>query len=112
MLRTDLSAEAIRLARLVRALAEPTSEVSGILALMLLHDARRDARVDEAGDVVVLDEQDRSRWDQDQIAEAFPLVDEAMRDPGPFALQAAIAAVHARARRKEDTDWPEIGCAA
>jgi RNA polymerase sigma-70 factor (ECF subfamily) len=111
MLRTDLSAEAIRLARLVRALAGPTppSEATGLLALMLLHDARRDARLDETGDVVVLDEQDRGRWNHDQIAEALPLVDEAMRgDPGPFAIQAAIAAVHGRAKRKEDTDWAEI----
>jgi RNA polymerase sigma-70 factor (ECF subfamily) len=111
MLRTDLSAEAIRLARVVRALsgAEPPSEVTGILALMLLHDARRDARLDEAGDVVVLDEQDRSRWNHAQIVEALPLVEEAMRgEPGPFALQAAIAAVHGRAKRKEDTDWAEI----
>jgi RNA polymerase sigma-70 factor (ECF subfamily) len=76
---------------------------------MLLHDARRDARLDEAGDVVILDEQDRTRWNHEQIAEALPLVDEAMRgEPGPFALQAAIAAVHGRAKRKEDTDWPEI----
>ncbi len=111
MLRTDLSAEAIRLARVVRALAgsDPPSEVTGILALMLLHDARRDARLDEAGDLVVLDEQDRSRWNHAQIAEALPLVDEALRgEPGAFALQAAIAAVHGRAKRKEDTDWAEI----
>jgi RNA polymerase sigma-70 factor, ECF subfamily len=111
MLRTDLSAEAIRLARVVRALAGPAppSEVTGLLALMLLHDSRREARLDEEGDVVVLDEQDRSRWNHDQIAEALPLVEEALRgDPGPYALQAAIAAVHGRARRKEDTDWAEI----
>jgi RNA polymerase sigma-70 factor (ECF subfamily) len=112
LLRTDLSAEAIRLARIVRALMEPEppSEVTALLALLLLHDARRDARVDEAGDVVVLDEQDRTRWNRDQIAEALPLAAEAMRasDPGPFALQAAIAAVHGRAKRKEDTDWKEI----
>jgi RNA polymerase sigma-70 factor (ECF subfamily) len=111
MLRTDLSAEAIRLARVVRALAgsDPPSEVTGILALMLLHDARRDARLDDAGDLVVLDEQDRSRWNQAQIAEALPLVDEALRgEAAAFALQAAIAAVHARAKRKEDTDWAEI----
>ena len=111
MLRTDLSAEAIRLARLVRSLTGPAPprEVTGILALMLLHDARRDARLDEAGDVVVLDEQDRSRWDAAQIAEALPLVDEALdEEPGPFALQAGIAAAHARAKRSQDTDWPEI----
>jgi len=111
ILRTDLSAEAIRLARVVRALAGsvPPSEVTGILALMLLHDARRDARVDQAGDLVVLDEQDRSRWNHAQHAEALLLVDEALRgEPGAFVLQAAIAAVHGRARRKEDTDWAQI----
>jgi len=111
MLRTDLSAEAIRLARVVRALtgADPPREASGLLSLMLFHDARREARLDEAGDVVLLDEQDRTRWDQDQIAEAMSLVGEAMRgDSGPFALQAAIAAEHCRAHRKEDTDWVEI----
>jgi RNA polymerase sigma-70 factor (ECF subfamily) len=111
LLRTDLSAEAIRLARVVRDLTEPEppSEVTGVLALMLLHDARRDARLDDAGDVVLLDEQDRSRWNAAQIAEALPLVAEALRrDPGPFALQAAIAAEHCRAMRKEETNWTEI----
>jgi RNA polymerase sigma-70 factor (ECF subfamily) len=112
LLRTDLSAEAIRLARIVRALMEPDppSEVTALLGLLLLHDARRDARVDAAGDVVVLDEQDRARWNKEQIAEALPLAADAMRvpEPGPFALQAAIAAVHGRAKRKEDTRWQEI----
>lgn len=114
LLRTDLSAEAIRLARLVRALTtnendEAPGEVTGLLALMLLHDARRAARVDAQGDLVVLDEQDRSLWDHDAIAEALPLVREAMATaPGPFAIQAALAAEHARARRKEDTDWKAI----
>ncbi|MDB4937267.1 MAG: putative polymerase, sigma-24 subunit, subfamily [Labilithrix sp.] len=111
MLRTDLSAEAIRLARTIRSLAgdAPPSELTGLLALMLLHDSRREARVDAAGDVVLLDDQDRSRWDREAIAEALPLVDEALRgEPGGFALQAAISAVHARAKRKEDTDWSEI----
>lgn len=112
MLRADLSAEAIRLARLVRALMAPAppAEVTGLLALMLLHDARRAARLDDAGDVVLLDDQDRSRWDAAQIEEALTLADEAVRAPdaGAFAVQAAIAAVHGRARRKEDTDWPEI----
>ena len=76
---------------------------------MLLHDSRRDARLDEAGDLVLLEEQDRSRWDQQQIAEALPLVEEALRgEPGPFALQAAIAALHCQAARAEDTDWPQI----
>ena len=76
---------------------------------MLLQDARRDARLDEAGDLVVLEEQDRRRWDRGQIAEALPLVEEALRGgPGPFALQAAIAALHCQAARAEDTDWPQI----
>jgi RNA polymerase sigma-70 factor, ECF subfamily len=111
LVRTDLSAEAIRLARVVRALmgADPPHEATGLLALVLLHDARRDARLDDAGDVVLLDDQDRGRWNEAQIAEALPLVEEAMRgEPGPFALQAAIAAAHGRAKRKEDTDWGEI----
>ncbi len=111
LLRTDLSAEAIRLGRLVRSLLEPRppAEATALLALMLLHDARRDARIDEAGDLVVLEEQDRGRWLQAQIAEALPLVDEALRGgPGPYAVQAAIAAVHCRAARPEDTDWRQI----
>jgi len=111
LVRTDLCAEAIRLGRLVRSLMmpQPPAEATALVALMLLHDARREARVDEVGDIVVLEEQDRSRWDQVQIAEALPLVDEALRGgPGPFALQAAIAAVHCQAARSEDTDWPQI----
>jgi RNA polymerase sigma-70 factor (ECF subfamily) len=110
LVRTDLCAEAIRLGRVVRALmAPPPAEATALLALMLLHDARRDARSDEAGDLVVLDEQDRRRWDRDQVAEALPLVEEALRGgPGPFALQAAIAALHCQAARAEDTDWPQI----
>jgi RNA polymerase sigma-70 factor (ECF subfamily) len=109
--RTDLCKEAIRLGRLVRTLTspQPPAEVTGLLALMLLHDARRDARLDEAGDLVILEEQDRSRWDQPQIAEALPLVEEALQGgPGPFAVQAAIAALHCRAARAEDTDWQQI----
>jgi RNA polymerase sigma-70 factor, ECF subfamily len=111
LVRVDLSAEAIRLARTLYALTEPEppSEVVGILALMLLHDSRRQARLDAQGDVVVLDEQDRSLWNAEQIAEALPLALRAGRgEPGPFAVQAAIAAVHARAGRKEDTDWSAI----
>jgi RNA polymerase sigma-70 factor (ECF subfamily) len=111
LVRTDLCAEAIRLGRLVRSLMapQPPAEATALVALMLLHDARRDARTNEAGDIVVLEEQDRRRWNQAQIAEALPLVEEAFRGgPGPFALQAAIAAVHCRAARAEDTDWPEI----
>ncbi len=112
LVRTDLCAEAIRLARLLKTLmaTQPTAEATGLLALMLLHDSRRDARLDEAGDLVLLEEQDRSRWDQRQIAEALPLVEEAIRvgRPGPFAVQAAIAALHCRAARAEETDWPQI----
>jgi RNA polymerase sigma-70 factor (ECF subfamily) len=111
LVRTDLSAEAIRLARLIRALTAPRtpSELTALLALMLLHDARREARVDPAGDIVVLEEQDRGRWHHAQIAEALPLVEEALRGgQRPFALQAAIAALHCTARRADETDWPQI----
>jgi RNA polymerase sigma-70 factor (ECF subfamily) len=111
LVRTDLCAEAIRLGSLVRTLMgpQPPAEVTGLVALMLLHDARRHARLDQAGDIVILEEQDRSQWDQRQIAEALPLVEEALRDrSGPFALQAAIAALHCQASRPEDTNWPQI----
>ena len=111
LVRTDLCAEAIRLGRLVRTLMapEPPAEATALLALMLLHDSRRAARLDEAGDLVLLEEQDRRLWDQRQIAEALPLVEEAFRaGPGPFALQAGISAVHCQAARAEDTDWPQI----
>jgi RNA polymerase sigma-70 factor (ECF subfamily) len=111
LVRTDLCAEAIRLGRLVSSLMgpRPPAEVTALVALMLLHDARRDARINDAGDLVILEEQDRSRWNQAQIAEALPLVNEALRSgPSPFALQAAIAAVHCQATRAEDTDWPQI----
>jgi len=111
LLRTDLCSEAVRLGRLIVALMapKPPTEAKALLALMLLHDARRDARLDEAGEIVTLEAQDRTRWNQQQIAEALPLAQEALRAaPGPFALQAAIAAVHCRGVRTEDTDWPEI----
>ena len=111
LVRADLCAEAIRLARIVRMLMAPypPEEATGLLALMLLHDSRRDARVNEVGDLVVLEEQDRRRWNQHQITEALPLVGESMRrNPGPFALQAAIAAEHCKAERPEDTDWTKI----
>jgi RNA polymerase sigma-70 factor (ECF subfamily) len=111
LVRTDLCAEAIRLGRLVRSLMMPLppAEATALVALMLLHDARRAARTDDSGDIVVLEEQDRSRWDQTQIAEALPLVEQAFRGrAGPFALQAAIAAEHCRAARAEDTNWPQI----
>ncbi len=109
--RTDLCQEAIRLGRLVRTLTspQPPPEVAGLVALMLLHDARRDARLDSSGDLVILEDQDRSRWNQPQIVEALPLVEEAFQgEPGPFAVQAAIAALHCQAARAEDTDWPQI----
>ena len=111
LVRTDLCAEAIRLGRLVVSLmgAQAPAEAKGLLALMLLHDARREARMDESGDIVVLEEQDRVQWDREQIAEALPLVEEALRGvPGPLSLQAAIAAVHCHAASAEDTDWEEI----
>jgi RNA polymerase sigma-70 factor (ECF subfamily) len=84
--------------------------VTGLLALMLLHHSRRDARVNDAGDLILLEEQDRSLWNQLEIAEALPLVRQALIAPGagPFALQAAIAAEHCRARRAADTDWRQI----
>ena len=111
LVRADLCSEAIRLGRLVQNLMapDPPAEVIGLLALMLLHDSRRDARSDDAGNLVVLEEQDRSRWNQMQIAEGLLLVEKATRlDPGPFALQAAIASVHCRAARAEDTRWRRI----
>jgi RNA polymerase sigma-70 factor, ECF subfamily len=111
LIRTDLCGEAIRLGRLVRTLMspQPPAEATALLALMLLHDARRESRIDKAGDIVVLEEQDRSRWNQRQIGEALPLMTEALRDrPGPYGLQAAIAAEHCKALRAEDTDWAEI----
>jgi len=110
LVRTDLCAEAIRLGRIIRALmTPPPGESTALLALMLLHDSRREARLDDTGEMVLLEDQDRRRWNHAQIGEALPLVEEALRDgPGPFALQAAIAALHCQAARAEDTDWPQI----
>jgi len=110
LVRQELCREGIRLADLVcRALPEE-SEPRALLALMLLHDSRRHARVSPEGDLVVLEEQDRSLWDQDQIQRALPLVEEALRGHAPraYALQAAVSALHAQAERPEDTDWPQI----
>ena len=107
--RHDLSAEAIRLGRLlVELLPEP--EAFGLLALMLLHDSRRAARVSAQGEVILLDHQDRSLWNQAQIAEGTRLVARALdtRRVGPYAVQAAIAAIHARAPEPAATDWSEI----
>lgn len=109
VLRADLSDEAIRLARLLRELL-PAPEVSGLLALMLLHESRRNARVTADGDLIPLDEQDRGKWDAALIAEGCDLVQQALRSRrfGPYSLQAAIAAVHAEAARASDTDWRQI----
>jgi len=109
--RTELCDEAIRLARLTRALmaSAPPAEATALLALMLLHDARRMTRRDADGDIVLLEDQDRARWDQRQIGEALPLVEEALRGgPGPFAVQAAIAALHCQAPTFATTDWAQI----
>jgi RNA polymerase sigma-70 factor, ECF subfamily len=107
----ELCGEAIRLGRLLDELLPNNPAVLGLLALMLLHDARRRARTSRAGDVILLDDQDRALWDQTKIAEGLTLVDQALSIPGqqsPYAVQAAIAALHVRARKKEDTDWPQI----
>ncbi|HEV2084547.1 MAG TPA: DUF6596 domain-containing protein, partial [Gemmatimonadales bacterium] len=107
--RHDLSAESIRLGRLlVELLPEP--EAMGLLALMLLHESRRQARATADGELVLLDEQDRSRWNREQIAEGAALVERAMRSRrfGPYTLQAAIAALHVEAPTAAETDWAEI----
>src|SRR5206468_4162283 len=109
-IRADLCVEAIRLARLLVRLFPASGEAVGLLALLLLTDARRQARLDADGEVVPLEEQDRSRWERTQIAEGEALLEGLVRGGtlGPYALQAAIAAVHARAGRAEDTAWREI----
>ncbi|HET8625118.1 MAG TPA: DUF6596 domain-containing protein, partial [Gemmatimonadales bacterium] len=108
--RPDLSNEAIRLTRMLRALLPTDSEVAGLLALMLLTDARRAARSGPSGELIPLDEQDRSLWDRGLIAEGEALVSEALRRgaPGTYQLQAAISAVHADAASADATDWPQI----
>lgn len=110
LIRHELCAEAIRLTRLVAGLLPGEPEALGLLALMLLTDARRPARVDPDGTLVRLEEQDRSRWDRDRIEEGRVLVQRALRAGrvGPYQLQAAIAAVHDEARTADDTDWPQI----
>jgi RNA polymerase sigma-70 factor (ECF subfamily) len=110
LVRVQLSAEAIRLARTLVALMPDEPEVLGLLALLLLTDARRAARVDAAGDLVPLEEQDRTRWDPELIAEGIEGLDAALRrgEPGPYQVQAAIAACHASAREASSTDWIEI----
>lgn len=111
LVRRELCSEAIRLARVVRRLLRsPEPELDALLALMLLHDARREARQDEAAELVLLADQDRSLWNRAQIEEGLEILRGALRraPPGPYALEAAIAAVHAEAARAEETDWRQI----
>jgi RNA polymerase sigma-70 factor, ECF subfamily len=110
LIRKELCAEAIRLGRLLAELMPDEPEALGLLSLMLLQDSRRAARVDSAGDLRTLEEQDRTAWDRDAIDEACKLLDRALplRRPGPYQLQAAIAACHAQAPTAADTDWREI----
>jgi RNA polymerase sigma-70 factor (ECF subfamily) len=111
LMRPDLAREAIRLCRLLDALMPQRSEITGLLALMLLHDARRAGRATAGGDIVLLEAQDRALWDGKQIAEGLALVEDALRAPGrpeSYAVQAAIAALHARATSYRDTDWAQI----
>ncbi|HLI80692.1 MAG TPA: RNA polymerase sigma factor [Candidatus Binataceae bacterium] len=106
VVRNDLCMEAIRLARILVALMPDQSEARGLLALTLLHDSRRDTRADANGDLILLEEQDRTRWDHRQIDEGLALIEET--PIGPYAIQAAIAAEHARAKRPDATDWSRI----
>ncbi len=108
--RATLCDEAIRLSRLLLKLFQAEPEIAGLAALMLLQHARTPARLDDDGAIVLLEDQDRSRWDGKMIAEGLALIDKAMRHrrPGPYQVQAAIAALHARARRPEETDWVQI----
>ena len=110
LIRRELCAEAIRLARLLCELMPDEPEALGLLALMLLQDARREARTSATGELIVLEEQDRTLWDGDEIAEGSALVERAlrMRNAGPYQLQAAIAALHCGAQRRKTTDWPQI----
>jgi RNA polymerase sigma-70 factor (ECF subfamily) len=110
LVRADLCEEAIRLARLVASLLPGAAEAQGLLALLLLTDARRPARTDAAGDPVSLEDQDRAAWDRDAIAEGTAVLDHALSlgPPGPFQVQAAIAALHAEAPSWSATDWPQV----
>lgn len=110
LVRQGLCGEAIRLARVLAQLMPDEPEVQGLLALMLLHDARRATRVDDTGDLVTLENQDRARWDTPEIAEGVSLLEAALRRgrSGPYQVQAAIAACHATARAAADTDWVQI----
>jgi RNA polymerase sigma-70 factor (ECF subfamily) len=108
--RQELCGEAIRLCRVLVQLLPQNAEARGLLALMLLHDSRRETRLNAAGELVLLDEQDRSRWDHEKIREGIAVLDEALvlRDPGPYQVQAAISALHAEAPTAEGTDWHQI----
>jgi RNA polymerase sigma-70 factor, ECF subfamily len=110
LIRRELCGEAIRLAQMLCQIDPADPENLGLLALMLLHNSRRSARVDAAGRLVTLDEQDRALWDHGEISEGLALVDRALRHGqiGPYQLQAAIAALHAEAGSTEETDWPQI----
>jgi RNA polymerase sigma-70 factor (ECF subfamily) len=110
LVRADLCAEAIRLGRVICQLRGDDGETRGLLALMLLQDSRRAARISQAGEIVLLDDQDRSLWNRDQIREGLELVDAALGSgpAGPYAIQAAIAAVHSRAASASETDWREM----
>jgi RNA polymerase sigma-70 factor (ECF subfamily) len=108
--RQELCGEAIRLGRVLSGLLPQSAEARGLLALMLLHDSRREARLDAAGELVLLDEQDRTRWDQSKIQEGIAVLDQALAlgDPGPYQVQAALSALHAEAPVAEATDWRQI----
>jgi RNA polymerase sigma-70 factor (ECF subfamily) len=108
--RQELCGEAIRLGRVLVRLLPQRAEARGLLALMLLHDSRREARLNEAGELVLLNEQDRSRWEQAEIQEGIAVLEEALAlyDPGPYQVQAAISALHAEAPTAEATDWQQI----
>ena len=108
--RQELCSEAIRLCRILVGLLPQSAEARGLLALMLLHDSRRETRLDAAGELVLLDEQDRSRWDREKMDEGIAILDEALtlREPGPYQIQAAISALHAQSPAPEATDWPQI----
>jgi RNA polymerase sigma-70 factor (ECF subfamily) len=110
LIRRELCTEAIRLGRVLHELMPDEPEVAGLLSLMLLHDSRREARTGPGGELITLEEQDRAKWNKEQIEKGTALVDRAfrMRRPGPYQLQAAIAALHCAASRPEDTDWPQI----
>jgi RNA polymerase sigma-70 factor, ECF subfamily len=110
LVRRELSDEAIRLGKLLAVLMPDEAEALGLLALMLLHDSRREARTNSSGELVLLEEQNRTLWNRERIDEGLRVLDRALslRQPGPYQLQAAIAALHAESARAEDTDWTQI----